>query len=139
MKIKKTGMPALAIGFVVLLILAIVIGLSLYNASSRSRVGLLTGYFRALAADDKASLAELTAPQFFTDLIIPTLAPGSYVLFDFGETEGQKTLVQRFLVIVDDGQDGQTAYLADMEYQRRTFGTDILAIRTIGKGTPVKP
>lgn len=139
MKIKKTGVLALTGGFVVLLIVAIAIGLSMYSASSMSRAGLLTNYFRALASGDTLGVDELTAPAFFSDLIIPSLKPGSYELYDFGETEGPKTMVQRFLLIVDSGQDGKEAYLADMEYERKRFGTDILAIRKIGRGTPVKP
>ena len=139
MKLNKTVLLALAIGSVVALILALAIGLSMYSASTMSRTGLLAGYFKALAAGDKVGLDELTAPGFSSDLVIPSLEPGSYELFDFGETEGPKTIIQRFLLIVDSGQDGKTAYLADMEYQRRTFGTDILAIRSVGRGTPVKP
>lgn len=139
MKIEKAGLLAMVGGFVVLLIVAIAIGLSMYSASTLSRVGLLTSYFHALATDDKVGIDELTSPDFFSDLIIPSLKPGSYELFEFGETEGPKTIVQRFLLITDSGQDGKTAYLADMEYARRTFGTDILTIRLIGKGAPVKP
>ena len=114
MNIKKNGVIALVGGLVVLLIVAIAIGLSMYSASTMSRVGLLTSYFRALAADDTVGINELTAPEFVSDLIIPALKPGIYDLFDFGETEGSKTIVLRFLLIVDSGQDGKTAYLAEI-------------------------
>jgi hypothetical protein len=139
MKMKKTGIIAIVGGFVVLLVVSIIISLSVYSGSRTSRVGLLTSYFRALAADDSIGLAELTAPGFFSDLLLPSLEPGSYELFDFGESGGPDSMVQRFLIIVDSGNEGKTAYLADMEYQRKMLGTDIQAIRSIGKGLPVKP
>ncbi len=139
MKLKKTGIMTLVGGFVVLLVVATIIGLSVYSGSNTSRVGLLVSYFRALAADDRVGLDELTAPGFFSDLLLPSLEPGSYELFDFGETGEADSIVQRFLLIVDSGTEGKSAYLADMEYQRKLLGTDILAIRSIGKGLPVKP
>jgi hypothetical protein len=139
LKIKKSGVLAIFGVFIVLLVVAIAIGLSMYSGSKMSRVGLLTSYFRALASDDRVGIDELTAPGFFSDLLVPSLKPGAYELFDFGETEGPKTIVQRFLLIVDSGQDGKSAYLADMEYERKMFGTDILAIRMVGTGLPVKP
>jgi hypothetical protein len=139
MKIKKTGMVVIVSGFVVLLVIAIAIGLSTYSNSKMSRVSLLTRYFRALAADDKMGIEDLTSSNFQSDLLVPGLKPGAYELYNFGETEGPKTMVQRFLLIVDSGQDGKAAYLADMEYQRKIIGSDIVSIRMIDKGTPVKP
>ena len=113
--------------------------MSVYSGSQRSSSGLLTRYFRALATDDMIGLDELTAPGFFSDLLLPELEPGLYELFDFGETTGTDTMVKRFLLIVDSGQEGKSAYLADMEYELRVFGTYILAIRMIGRGLPIKP
>lgn len=139
LNIKKPGVPAIVIGSIVLLVVAITFSLAIYSSSKMSRTGLLTRYFRALAANDTVGIEEMTTPDFFSDLNIPSLAPGAYELFDFGETEKPKTMVQRFLLIVDSGQDGKAAYLADLEYERRILGADIQAIRTIGKGTPVKP
>lgn len=132
-------MVVIVSGFVVLLVIAIAIGLSTYSNSKMSRVSLLTRYFRALAADDKMGIEDLTSSNFQSDLLVPGLKPGAYELYNFGETEGPKTMVQRFLLIVDSGQDGKAAYLADMEYQRKIIGSDIVSIRMIDKGTPVKP
>lgn len=137
MKITKTGVIAISVGFVVLL--AMTIGLTVYSGSKASRVSLLTGYFRALATGDKIGLDELTAPGFFSDLQLKDLERGSYELFDFGETAGPDSMVQRFLLIVDAGQDGKIAHLADMEYRRKALGMSILSIRRIGRGLPVKP
>lgn len=136
---KKTGIYVIVGGFIVLLVVAVTIGLSVYSGSRTSRVGLLTSYFRALATDDSIGIDELTAPGFFSDLMLPSLESGSYELFDFGETVGPDSMVQRFLLIVDTGREGKSAFLADMEYQRRILGADILAIRSIGKGLPIKP
>jgi len=138
-KMKKTGIIALAGGFVVLLVIAIAFSLSVYSGSRMSRAGLLSSYFRALASDDKQGIEGLTSPAFYSDLLVPGLKTGSYELFDFGETSGPKSMVQRFMVIVDSGQDGKSAFLADMEYERKMFGSEILAIRMIGKGSAVKP
>jgi hypothetical protein len=139
MTMKKTGIIAIIGGFVVLLVVAIAIGMTVYSSSKTSRVSLLTSYFRALAVDDSVGLDELTAPGFFSDLLLHDLVPGSYELFDFGETAGPDSMLQRFLLIVDAGSDGKTAHLADMEYERRAFSLSILSIRMIGRGLPVKP
>ena len=139
MKLKKAGIIVVLGVFVVMLFAAIAIGMTAYSGSRKSRVNLLTSYFRALAADDRVGIDELTATGFFSDLMLPELKPGAYELFDFGETTGPDSMVQRFLLIVDSSQAGKTAHLADMEYERRTLGMSILAIRVVGHGIYVKP
>jgi hypothetical protein len=119
------GAGALALG------LAAVIALSVYSGSTEGRASLLVKYFRALSADDAVALAELTSPDFQSELVLGTLARGTYELYDFGE-EAEGSL--RFMLVAPALDGKERAILGEMEFRQVGLSNRIESIRRIDEG-----
>ncbi len=119
------GAGALALGF------AAVIAISIYSGSNEGRSSLLVRYFRALSADDAVAVAELTSPDFQSDLVLGTLARGTYELYDFGE-EDEGSL--RFVLVAPAPDGEKHAVLAEMDFRRVGLSNRIESIRRIDEG-----
>jgi len=119
------GAGALALGLIM------AIALSVYSGRSEGRASLLVKYFSALSANDADALAELTSPDFQSDLVLGTLARGTYELYDFGE-EAEGSL--RFVLVTPAINGGKRAILGEMEVRRVGLSNRIDSIRRIDEG-----
>ncbi|HOZ71951.1 MAG TPA: hypothetical protein PLW80_03810 [Spirochaetales bacterium] len=129
----------LSAGAVLAVVVAVVVGVSLYSRSEAARESLVVRYFRALSSGDEALVKDLVAPEFSSDLGLGNLVRGSYELFDFGERE-PGTL--RFLIIVQGEAGGsgaeRRAMLCELRYRRYGLTNRIGSIRLVESGVGLK-
>lgn len=119
----------------VVMIVAGFLALNIYTGSKSARESLLTQYFRAYAARDAASLAELTGEAFTSDLGIESLDRGRYELYELATTsEG----ALRFILILDGSGDSKRAIVADMHYVRTGFSNLIESMRLVDQGRQLR-
>lgn len=125
-----------------LIVLAIVAGIAAlgvaallsflaYAGSDRARSTLLSSYFKALASQDPAAVADLVGPDYASDLAIPKLERGAYELYEIGEhPEG----TVRFILVAPGASGERKAVLGELDYARHGLVNRVESVRSIEEG-----
>jgi hypothetical protein len=134
MKIPKTTVAAVAVG-ILCIALAGYMGISLYSRSAAAKSSLIVQYYRAVSSDDSQAISALTGKSFSDQLGIIDLKPGSYELYDMGESgEG----ILRYIIILTGRKGGERAILADMAYSSHGLSKVVEAVRPVDQGKRLK-
>ena len=134
MRIPKITVATVAIG-IICIALAGYVGLSLYSRSAAAKSSLIVQYYKAVSSDDSKAISDLTSKTFIDQLGIVDLKPGSYELYDMGESrEG----ILRYIIIMTGRNGGERAILAEMAYSSRGLSKLVESIRPVDVGKRLK-